>query len=128
LSHIPTTHLHAYRNRGLDLRILIDTAAVAADLTDVTFRVGDVIGKTGLTPADLTGDVAIDLTVTAADMDVPVGVYRWECLATVTGEVRTVAQGRFTVGSEPSTTPAYTGTSAVSQENDTATVTGTFTP
>lgn len=101
MSHIPETSLHGSQNRAADLSIDVATAAVPGDLSGIIFRVGTVIEKTALTAIAGGAGLLIDLTLTAADLDVAVGVYRWECLATIAGQPRTLAFGDFTVSEEP---------------------------
>lgn len=100
MSHRPAQSIHAYKNRGLDLRLDVDTALDSEDFTDITFRTVGIV-KTGLTAEAGGMGVTIDFTLTAAELDISPDTYRWECLATVAGEVRTIAQGFFTVDSEP---------------------------
>lgn len=101
MSHIPETSLHGIKNRALDLSIDVATTAVPGDLTGIIFRVGTLIEKTGLTAITGGSGLLINLTLTAADLNVAVDVYRWECLATIAGQPRTLALGDFTVSEEP---------------------------
>jgi hypothetical protein len=103
MSHITQQELHGFLNRGLDVRIDVATSGVPGDFTDVGFRIQDVVEKTGLTPTAGGSGVLIDFTLTPAEMVGEPGWYRWECYATVASHVRTLAEGQFHVGSEPTT-------------------------
>ena len=100
MSHVEPEHLHAYANRGLDLTVMVETSEDTGDFTSVTFRVGTAIEKTSLTADDTATGFDVDLTLTAAELAITPGVYPWELAATFGGEVRTLAQGRFTVSEE----------------------------
>ena len=101
MSHIEIEHLHAYANRGLDIRVAVATDEEHTDFTAITFRIAETaIEKTGLTADDTVTGFDTDLTLTAAELSITPDVYRWELVATLAGQVRTVAHGRFTVSEE----------------------------
>lgn len=102
MSHRTPQTIHGYADRALDIQVDVDTDSDPGDFSAITFRVGDaVIEKTGLSASAGGSGVTIDVTLTAADMAIPAGWYRWECFATVSGEVYSIAQGWFHIGSEP---------------------------
>lgn len=100
MSHIDSERIHAYAARGLDVRVSITTAEDHTDFTSITWR-GAGIEKTGLTATDTAAGFDVDFTLTAAELTVTPGSYRWELLATFGGEVRTLALGQLTVDPEP---------------------------
>lgn len=106
MSHVSSSrsNIHAFQNRALDIQIDVDTVLEPGDLSATTFRIGaGVLSKTGLTPEEGGSGITIDVALSAADLDFSVGQYQWECFATVSSQVRTLALGRFTLEAEPTT-------------------------
>ena len=101
MSHVDREPIHAYAKRGLDVRVSIVTSEAHTDFTSITFRVGTVIERTGLTATDTATGFDVDLTLTASELDLSPATLRWELLATFGGEVRSLAQGPFTIDPEP---------------------------
>jgi hypothetical protein len=100
MAHVPTTDIHAYRLRALELTVDVDTDADAADLSAIVFEAGDV-EKTGLTATDGGTGVLIEVSLTGADLNMDSGIYPWECRATIGGQVRTLARGLLRLSPEP---------------------------
>jgi hypothetical protein len=105
LSHVTVRNIHAYANRGLDLRIAVVTSELTTAFTVITFRVG-AVEKTSLSADDTETGFDVDLTLTAAELDITPGIYPWELVATFGGQVRTVGKGDFTISEEPTEAPA----------------------
>lgn len=104
MSHVTPEHLHAFQNRGFDVQVDVATETAANALSSTTFRIGEgLLEKTGLSPVDGGDGILIDVALAADDLDVPVGQYNWECIATIGGQVRTLAYGKFTLEAEPTT-------------------------
>lgn len=102
MSHVEGDRIHAYANRGLDVRVSITTDEEHTDFTSIMFRVGaGVIVKTGLTADDTATGVDVDFTLTADELDLTPATLWWELLAMFGGQVRTLAEGPFTVDPEP---------------------------
>ena len=99
--HVPETHLHAYQNRALDLVVDVDTDVDAAQISGAVFEFGDT--EKALIPEDGGAGVLIPVSLTAADLSES-GAFRWECRATIGGQVHTLAVGTIRVSPEP--TPA----------------------
>lgn len=100
MSHVTANNLHGYVSRGFDVRVDVDTDLTPGDFSGIEFRAGEVIEKTGLSGVSGGSGVVIDFTLTAAEMAVAADTYPWECVATVSGEVRTLARGFFTINPE----------------------------
>ena len=100
MSHVDSEPIHAYANRGLDVRVSVVTAEAHTDFTDITFRAGS-IEQTDLAASDTATGFDVDLTLTALELDITAATFRWELAATFGGEVRTLAQGPFTLDPEP---------------------------
>lgn len=96
--HVQRQTIHGYQNRAVDVRVSVTTDEDTGDFSDVTFRFSDV--EKTITPSDTAAGFDADFTLTAADLS-SVGVFRWELLATLAGEVRTVGQGIVAVDAEP---------------------------
>ena len=106
MPHVIGGDIHGYRNRALSFTVDVDTVEAAADWSNVIWRITDILEITGLTPVDGGDGVTVDVDLTAANLNLAVGVYTWELLATVDGEVRTRGVGAFRLDAEPTTTPA----------------------
>lgn len=100
MSHTADQALHGYQKRALDVRVEIATAEDHSDFSGIIFRVADV-EKTSLTPEDSSSGFYVDLTLTAGDLDFDAGTYRWELVGEFGGELRSLAQGPFTLDPEP---------------------------
>lgn len=104
MAHSEFSLLHAFAARAQDLQFEIETSRGTADFSSVQFRFGTVT-KASLVPESSTvvSGIAVPLTLTAADLSVDSDDYRWELLATVDSEVRSLAHGLLFVGAEPTT-------------------------
>lgn len=103
MGHIPETTIHGYRKRGLAVTVDVETTLQPQDLTGTVFQFGSRT-KTGLTPQAGGSGLEIPVTLTAADLDVTAGKYRWECRAVIAGELTPLAVGDFIVDAEPTPT------------------------
>jgi hypothetical protein len=105
MPHVLGDDLHGYINRALAFTIDVDTDEEADDWSNVTWRINDILEITDLTAVDGGIGITVDVDLTAANLDLPVGVYQWELLATVDGEVHTRGIGDFRLDAEPTITP-----------------------
>lgn len=103
MSHIPQSRIHAFQKRAVPIEVDVETTLTPQDLTGIVFQLGSTT-KTGLTAQTGGSGLIVDVTLTAADLDVAPGVYRWECRATIGGELRSLAHGAISVDAEPTTT------------------------
>jgi hypothetical protein len=106
MPHVLGDDLHGYRNRALAFTVDVDTDEDAADWSSVTWRITDILEIEDLNPVDGGDGVTVDVDLTADNLDLAVGVYEWELLATIDSEVRTRGVGAFRLDAEPTTTPA----------------------
>lgn len=105
MSHVLGDDIHAYKNRALSITVDVDTDETSADWSSVTWRISDLLEKTGLTPVDGGLGVTVDVELTAAELSLAEAVYTWELIATIDGQVRTRGIGRFRLDAEPTSTP-----------------------
>jgi len=106
MPHVLGDDLHGYKNRALAFTVDVDTDEEAADWSSVTWRITNILEIGDLTPVDGGDGITVDVDLTAANLDLAVGVYEWELLATVDGEVRTRGVGPFRLDAEPTTSPS----------------------
>ena len=106
MSHVLGGRLHGYRNRALAFTIDVDTDEDAADWSSVVWRIGSTLEIDGLTPVDGGSGVTVDVDLTAAQLALPAGRYRWELVATIDSQVRTRGVGWFLLDPEPTTPPS----------------------
>jgi hypothetical protein len=100
MAHVPSTSIHAFRLRALEVTVDVDTAAAAGDLSAIVFEAGDV-EKTGLTATAGGDGVLIAVSFAAADLSMDSGIYPWECRAVIGGQLRTLARGLLRLSPEP---------------------------
>jgi len=100
-SQLAPQDLYGFVARAAAIRVDIDTTADPEDLTGIVFRVADQIEITGLTASEGGDGLLVDFTLTAAQLDIWPGTYRWELVATVSSQARTIAHGWFIVDPAP---------------------------
>lgn len=101
MSHIPTTAIHAIADRGLDVQVAVTTTTDSGDFTAITFRVGTIIEVESLTADATATGFTVDVELTDELLTVDAGRHTWELVATVDGEVRTLAYGPFLISEAP---------------------------
>jgi len=106
MPHVVGGRLHGYINRALAFTIDVDTDETADDWSNVTWRIGNILEITELSPVDGGNGITVDVDLTAAQLALPAATYRWELVATVDGEVRTRGTDWFQLDPEPTTAPA----------------------
>lgn len=101
MSHVTRRSIHAYADRGLDLTIAVTTSADHTDFSALALHVGSSVSKTGLTADDTATGFNVDVTLTAADLDLTPGLYTWELRGTFGAEVRVLGTGPFVLAPNP---------------------------
>jgi len=93
--------IYAFQRRATDISVDVATDADPGDLTDITFRaVNETIEVLDLVAIEGGSGLLIEFTLTASDLDVWPGTYRWEMVATVSTAVHTMAFGWLIVDRE----------------------------